>query len=236
MRILVTRPTSDATTLQARLEALDHEVVLEPLLALSFEGAEPVDLSEVQAVIATSRNALRGLDAQSAAAIASKLPIFTVGPGTAMEARRIGFELILSGKGTARDLIPEIVANLDPHAGPLMHPVGDVIAADLAGELAAHGFRVEQPVVYRMVPAPRLSRLTLAALGAADLDAVMLLSPRTAAVWVALVQRAGLTEMAGRMLHVCLSPAVAAKLAPLGPVRIEVATTPTLDGLIELLT
>jgi uroporphyrinogen-III synthase len=235
MRILVTRPETDATTLQARLEALDHEPVLQPLMTVSFADADPVDLSEAQAVIVTSRNALRGLAAQGAADIAAKLPVFTVGPGTAAEARRLGFELILSGKGSALDLVPEIVANLDPHAGPLVHPAGDVLASDLAGALEAHGFRVYQPVVYRMRPATELSALTRAGLASGDLDAVLLLSPRTAATWVKLVRGAGLAGPAARLLHVCLSPAIAQQLAPLGAVRIEVAAQPSLDGLLDLL-
>jgi uroporphyrinogen-III synthase len=236
MRILVTRPETDATTLQARLEALDHEVVLEPLLKLSFEGADPVDLSEAQALIATSKNALRGLEAQDAVSIASKLPIFTVGPGTMAEARRLGFELILAGKGTARDLVPEIVANLDPHAGPLVHPAGDVVAFDLAAELVQHGFSVDQPVVYRMKPVTSLSRLVIAELGAGELDAVMLLSPRTADVWVDVVRRHKLDPLAQQLTYFCLSPAVAKRLVPLGRTRIEIAKAPTLDEMIATLT
>jgi uroporphyrinogen-III synthase len=236
MRILVTRPQSDATTLQARLEALQHDVVLEPLLTLSFENAEPVDMSEAQALIVTSKNALRGLAAQEAIAIAAKLPTFTVGSGTAAEARALGFDLILAGQGTARDLVPEIVANLDPHAGPLVHPAGDVLAGDLAGDLAQHGFRVEQPVVYRMQPAKGLSRLVIAELGAGELDAVLLLSPRTAEVWVEIIRRHRLERVVSPLLHVCLSAAVARRLAPLGPLRIATAAKPTLDALLDIVT
>ena len=123
---------------------------------------------------------------------------------------------------------------LDPHAGPLVHAAGDVLAFDLATELREHGFSVDQPVVYRMQPIARLSRLILAEIGTGELDAVMLLSPRTADIWVQLVSKIGLQKEAARLLHLCLSPAIARRLAPLGPTRIETARQPTLDDLLAL--
>jgi uroporphyrinogen-III synthase len=235
MRVLVTRPEPDAMKLAARIEALDHEVTVEPLMAVDFADCEHVDLSEAQALIATSRNGLRGLKAQRADRIGSKLPLFAVGPGTAAEARKLGFELILAGKGTALDLIPEIVANVDPQAGMLVQLAGDTLAVDIAGELQHHGFRVAQPIVYRMKPAEKLSVDTLTQLQDGEIDAVLLLSPRTAEIWVSLLARYNLKDAARRILHVCLSPAVARRLAPLGSIRIETAAEPTLDEVLALI-
>jgi uroporphyrinogen-III synthase len=61
MRLLVTRPEPDALKLGAVLEEMGHEATVEPLLSVSFDDAEPVDLDGAQALIATSRNALRAL-------------------------------------------------------------------------------------------------------------------------------------------------------------------------------
>lgn len=235
MRIVVTRPEPDALKLAARIEALDHETTIAPLMAVDFDDADIVDLSEAQALIATSKNGLRGLKAQGAHRIASKLPLFTVGPGTANEGRRLGFELILAGKGGARDLVPEIVANVDPHAGMLVHLAGDMLAFDLASELEMHGFRVAQPVVYRMQPAMALPDDLVEQIRTGEAEAVLLLSPRTADIWVRLIGRHALAPMARRMLHLCLSPAVARRLAPLGAVRIETAAAPTLDDVLALI-
>lgn len=234
MRIIVTRPESDARMLQMRLEALDHEVIREPLLAVDFATAEAIELAGAQAVIATSRNGLRGLERRNMVAEAKKLPLFAVGPGTVAAARALDFELILSGRGTARDLVPEILAHLDPHAGHIVHLAGDTLAFDLADELAQHGFRIVQPVVYRMVPAKALSATTAFEINAGEADAVMLLSPRTADVWVSLLRKQNLVDASRRLLHLCLSPAVARRLAPLGPVRIETAAHPSLDDLLAL--
>lgn len=236
MNILVTRPEPDALKLKARLEALDHGVVVEPLMSLEFSDDSPLDLSEVQALIATSRNGLRALKHQRCQAIAAKLPVFVVGAGTADEARKLGFETIVVGAGHARDLVPQIVATVDPQAGLLIHLAGDTLAFDMASELQHHGFRVEQPVVYRMVAAKALKPQTIAAIFDGDLDAVMLLSPRTADIWLSLVKKHGIEEAARGLRHLCLSPAVARRLAPLGLIRIDAAERPTLDEMLALVT
>lgn len=236
MHILVTRPEPDALKLKAKLEALDHEVVVEPLMSLEFIEDDPIDLSEAQAVIATSRNALRALKHRRAHTVAAKLPLFAVGPGTADEARKLGFEIIITGAGHARDLVPQVVSTLDPQSGMLIHLAGDTLAFDMAGELAEHGFRVDQPVVYRMAAAKSLKPSTIEAIFNGEIDAVMLLSPRTADIWVSLVKKHRIDEAARGLRHLCLSPAVARRLGPLKPPRVDAAESPTLDEILALVT
>lgn len=90
MRLLVTRPEPDALKLGAILEEAGHEAAVEPLLSVSFEG-EAIDVDGAQALVATSRNALRALKASPALAQARRLPLFAVGKATADEARALGF-------------------------------------------------------------------------------------------------------------------------------------------------
>ncbi len=235
MRIIVTRPQSDATALQERIEALSHDVVSEPLLKLSFADCEPIELDDAQALIATSRNGLRALEHQRLVPDALPLPIYVVGPGTAAAARALGFEHIVAGTGTARDLLTTIMGGLDPHAGHIVQLAGDTLAFDLAGEASQHGFRIVTPVVYKMVAAKRFTPAAAYDIASGEADAVMLLSPRTADVWVSLVTSQGLLDQARRMLHLCLSPAVARRLAVLGAIRIETAVQPNLDEMLALI-
>jgi uroporphyrinogen-III synthase len=235
LRLLVTRPEPDALKLAGVLEELGHESTVEPLLSVSFDGGEPVDVDSAQAIIATSRNALRALKSSPALAAARSLPLFAVGRATAAEGRALGFETVVTGAGTAAELLGHIVAALDPAAGLVVHLAGDALAVNLKGELEAHGFRVLQPVVYRMVPAQTLSEDAIEQLGMGEIEGVILMSPRTAAVYAALVRRHGLTATIRPLPHFCLSAAVARRLQPLGTVRIEIAEAPRLEELLALI-
>ena len=157
MRLLVTRPEPDALKLRAALEEHGHQATVEPLLSVSFEDGDALDLDGVQALIATSRNALRALKSHPLRGLARKLPLFAVGRATAAEGRTLGFETVVTGAGTAEELVAHIVSVAEPSAGLLLHLAGDSLAGDLAGELESHGFRVLQPVVYRMRPATALT-------------------------------------------------------------------------------
>lgn len=235
MRLLVTRPEPDALKLGAVLEEMGHEATIEPLLSVSFEDGEPIELDGAQALIATSRNALRALKASSMLARARALPLFAVGKATAAEARALGFEMVVTGAGTAAELVAHLVSALDPAAGLLVHLAGDKLATDLRGELEAQGFRVVQPVVYRMLPATALSAETIEQLAMGEIDGVILMSPRTAAVYVALVRKHGLAATIRPLPHFCLSAAVARRLEALGTIRIEIADSPRLEEMLALI-
>ncbi len=235
MRLLITRPEPDAIKLRGLLEEAGHEAVVEPLLSVSLEDCEPIDLDGAQALIVTSRNALRALRASPALAEARSLPLFAVGKATAAEARALGIEVVITGAGTAAELVTHIVSALDPAAGLLVHLAGDTLAGDLAGDLEAHGFRVLQPVVYRMVPATTFEDSTVEQLADGKIDGVILLSPRTAAVYAGLVRRHGLGAAVRAMPHFCLSAAVARRLEPLGPVPTRVAEAPRLQEVLALI-
>jgi uroporphyrinogen-III synthase len=235
MRLLVTRPEPDALTLKARLEELGHEATVAPMLTVSFENADPIDLSEVHAVIATSRNGLKALKAQGAHRIAASLPIYVVGHATAREAQSLGFTEIIVGGGTVSSLIPEIVGSADPHTDVLLHLAGDEVAGELVRELELHGFRVMQPIVYRMVPTTAFTPDVEEQIETGEVEGVLLFSPRTAAIYTDLIVQHGLIKASQRLNHYCLSRAVAQRLAPIAPVRIELAETPTLDAMLSLL-
>src|SRR5690606_38659281 len=155
-----------------------------------------------------------------------------VGRATAAEARALGFETVVTGAGTAAELVAHIVSVLDPAAGVLVHLAGDVLARDLAGELEAHGFRVRRPVAYRMIAATAFTEQTVEALAMHEIDGVLLMSPRTAAVYAGLIRRHGLAASVRTVAHFCLSAAVARRLEPLGPIPTHIAEAPRLEELL----
>ncbi len=63
-----------------------------------------MDLDAAQALIVTSRNALRALSAHRHLDKARKLPLFAVGEATAAAARELGFAEVTPGPGTGAGL------------------------------------------------------------------------------------------------------------------------------------
>ena len=80
MRFLVTRPQPDADALCERLRAMGHAGLIDPLMSIAWLEPPRLDLDRCQAVVATSRNALRAL-ARHPERLADLvgLPLFAVG-------------------------------------------------------------------------------------------------------------------------------------------------------------
>jgi uroporphyrinogen-III synthase len=234
MRLLVTRPEPDATRQAETLAARGHEPVIAPLLLVEPAAGAAFQLDGAQALIVTSRNALRALASHPALGAARALPLFAVGEATAKAANELGFSRVAAGPGTGAALAELIAETLDPERGALVHLAGETLAFDLKSALQAEGFTVRQPVLYRAVPATRLPEAVLALLNAGRLDGVVLMSPRTAAIFAALVARHEAQTAASRLDCYCLSAAVAQSLEPL-KARTIVAARPREEDLLALI-
>lgn len=235
MHILITRPEPDASRWQEHFGALGIAATVDPLLSIEHFPVDGLDLSGAQALIATSRNGLRGLATSPVLRHANRLPIYAVGPGTSDYAREIGFTDITVGPSSARELAPVITALARPNAGRLIHLSGDKIAFDLQAALAPAGLTVERVVVYRSRPADQLQPETTAGLASGAIDTVMLMSPLSAATFVALLSRSDLSKHYQRLVYVCLSHNVAEKVQCLNPVAVHVAQEPNSDSMLALL-
>ncbi|MEM8574563.1 MAG: uroporphyrinogen-III synthase [Pseudomonadota bacterium] len=216
MRLLVTRPEPDATREVETLKALGHEPMQSPLLKIEFMDKVPLNLDGAQAVVITSRNALRALGTHPERDKATELPLFAVGEATAWAGRQLGFTEVTIGPGTGAGLPPLICTELEPHLGPLVHIGAEKVAFDLKGALAEHGFELRRVILYRSHPVEELSEEVVDALKRGDIDGVLLLSPRTARAFARLIQRYGLVTQAKGLVCYCLSKAIAEAVVPLG--------------------
>ncbi len=234
MHLLVTRPEPEASAMAMRLRADGHTVTIEPLLFVEVLNAARLELDGVQALIATSRNAMRSLGVRQELAAARRLTIVAVGPGTAAEARKLGFERILAGPRAARDLLPVIQAVMKPDAGALLHLAGEELAFDLTGALCAAGYSARSAILYRTIAPCRLTPATADELQTGAIDGVILMSPRTATAWSRLLKVERLQDFGVNIIHFCLSQAVSAALPSPMPVRIEVAVQPNLEEMLAL--
>jgi uroporphyrinogen-III synthase len=217
MRILITRPEEDAAEFAKALAEAGHEPVICPLLDIVFPPAPPLSFDGVAGLIATSRNGLRGLahnlalhpiDHERGAAL-RQTPIFCVGDATARLAREMGFLLIYSGAGGARDLLPLIEATAAPGGGELLHLGGEKLAFDLPGALAGRGYRTRLEALYHTEEATSLPQAVVEALARGAIGGVVLMSPRTAQVFVELLKYHGLVGSPSPLACYCLSQAVA---------------------------
>lgn len=233
MRILVTRPEPDAAQEAGKLAARGHDPVLAPLLTIETHTDVPLQLDGAQALLVTSRNALRALSAHRGLGVALTLPLFAVGETTAREALALGFADVTAGPGTGAALAKLVSQELKPEQGPLVHLAGETLAFDLRTALASEGFDVRQPVLYRAVPAGRFPAEALSRLKAGTLDGAILMSPRTARIFAELLARHDAVTQARGLVCYCLSEAVAEALTPLG-LAVRVAAHPREEEVLAL--
>jgi uroporphyrinogen-III synthase len=228
MRVAVTRPDEDAGPLTARLQAMGHEVVMAPLLAIRPRDDVAIPDLAWQAIAVTSANGIRALPAGHRL---TSFRTLTVGPQSLKAARAAGFTAEAHG-GDVNGLAAFIRAELDPKAGPILYLSGAETAGDLAAQLSIAGFGCHRVVLYDAAPAETLGDVA-DALRDGRLDAVLLYSPRSAKIWRGLVEAAGLGTAAARLKHLCLSRNVAAALPGEWPAAI--AASPDEAAILELL-
>lgn len=209
MRLIVTRPEPDATRTARALIRLGHEAILSPMLDIVPDAGAMIPELPFQAVLVTSSNAVRALKARAVLPFAADLPLFAVGDQTALEARRAGFVAARSAGGAVDDLASLVSATLSPDEGPLLHAAGRERAGDLAGSLAALGFRVETVPVYRTEARARLAGVAEAALREGSANGILFYSRRSARAFADALAGAALSPLQEGVICFCLSSAIA---------------------------
>lgn len=231
--ILVTRPEQDAEATAAKLRDRGFSPILAPLMSVDIAAGPALDLDGSRGLLMTSANGVRAFAERQAGALPD-LPVFCVGDATARAARAAGLNNVASAGGDVDDLARLVMESLPPGEGPLLHVAGTKVAGDLAGMLAAGGYAYRREVIYEARAAEVLPDAAAVALRTGAATGVLLHSPRSAALFDALVTNAGLRDVCGRLTAYCLSANVAAKAgAPWAAVR--VAARPTEDDLLDLL-
>ena len=235
MHILITRPEPDAGVWRREFEARGVVASVDPMLRIELLAPFALELDGVQALIATSRNGLRGLAGSAQLTRAVALPLYVVGPGTSELAGEMGFGAIYTGPAAGRELAAVIATQAKPNAGALMHLTGDKLAFDLGAELGKQGFEVRRLIVYRSRPADMLQPQTVAALRSGAIDTIMLMSPLSAKTFLRLGGDADLLKQYQQLVYVCLSANIARTLSVLGSPHIHVADAPNSNALFTLI-
>jgi uroporphyrinogen-III synthase len=238
MSILVMRPFPDNETTAAALRSAGHSVLLSP--ALRFEPVpfrdEPdeSDARPYDAIVATSANALRGIEGQPVLERLRGTKLFAVGNATAQMARSAGFRDVESAAGDAVALIALVEKRLRGK-GRICYLAGADVSRDLGADLGARGYRMTTLTTYRMIPLPHFSEAVEAAFAAGEVEAVLHYSRRSARTFVGAVQAAGLEISALALPQFCISDVVGAVLRDAGAARVYVAASPDEPAMFEAL-
>ncbi len=117
MRVLITRPEREATTLATALAERGHVPVIAPLFRLEIlhpPATFATDLADCQAILLSSANGARAL---AEASEQRGKPILAVGDTTASTAEGLGFVSVASAAGDGRALAELARKRLDPRPG-----------------------------------------------------------------------------------------------------------------------
>lgn len=224
-RILITRSEPGASETAQRVRAAGFEPIIEPLFAIApIEAAIPA----FDALAFTSANGARQFARLSSRRDA---PVFCVGERTAQAARDTGFADVMSAEGDVDALADLIVRKLTPGAR-LLHAGNAESRGDLAGRLSALGHAARFVAIFEAVPVTSPGPcLSDALAGKTQVDAVMIHSPRAAAILARFVEVSG--------GHACF-PVVAISDAAVAALkghatRVEIAATPDEAALVSAL-
>lgn len=233
MRLLLTRPESDAQRTAAALRAQGHDVLAAPFIRIEPIANETIGAGPWAAILITSANAAHAIAAHGGVTQLRALPVFAVGQRSAQAMTAAGFADVTSADGNVGDLARRVAERMKP-AEPLLYLAGEERSGDLAGDLGAHGFAVETAVLYRAIAVTGLPRTAADALSS-GIDGVLHFSRRSAKAYVNAARDAGALASALKPTHFCLSSQVAEPLAQAGATDIRVPQHPTEAALIALI-
>ena len=222
MRVLVTRPMEDAKATAEILRARGHAPVIAPLLEIRYREGISLPFDDAAAILATSANGIRALARNTPR---RDLHVFAVGARTAEVATQAGFTDVASADGDAADLAGLVIASGWPKDAALLHAAGAETRGDLMATLQREGYRVRSIALYDAFAAKEIS------CDLASIDAALFYSPRSAAVFARLAERAPCE----RILACCISAATAAALSPLVFREVRIAGRPDQESLLSLL-
>lgn len=228
--VLVTRPEPGASETADRLRILDLAPVVAPLLMIRWRQTRLPPAGEIQAILATSGNAVAALPLSHLGVM-----LLAVGDATAERARAAGFTSVHSANGDAHDLAALAARLLDPANGPVLLVCGNGQGKALAEAVRAHGFRVPRRIVYATEKATALPEAAAAALRNDLLRAALFFSAETARHFVRLTRAAGLADRVRGVQALAIGATAGVALQDLPWRDILVAARPTQDELLALL-
>ena len=232
MRLLVTRPEPDAARTASRLAALGNEVLVQPLLVVSF-NPPPAAMTTPAAIVVSSQNGVRAVAQWRQAITWREIPVFAAGPATARAMAALGFTDVHVGSGDSETLVDVIKRDLMRGSGPVLYPAARDRAGAVAGGLTTLGYDVRVVEAYRADPVDRFLPQVRNALTRGEIDGILLYSGRTARALLDLAAAEGIADTLKRPEYFVISRHVAGIVGALGA-RVRISDRPDEDSLLSL--
>lgn len=231
MRLLITRPEPDASLSSARLEALGHDVLIDPVLVTHFDPG-PLNYLPGDAIVITSKNGLRALLPLCHGPIFHETPLFTVGDATASLARDSGFQKVYSASGNVDNLVTLISGFPKTR---LHYICGKDRRGGLENKLRTLGWQVEVAERYHTDFSNELKIETISALTSQNLDGILLYSQRSALSLQRLIAHHNISYLTNIITYFCLAKSITTVFDTDKGVRLVIADTPTEQSLFAAL-
>lgn len=228
--LLLTRSEAQSRALVKDIETAFPDkttCIVSPMMAITPMGDLP-DISKFQAVVFTSVNGVNSFT--DLCGSASKC--YCVGSRTKQAARAAGLDAV-SANGTAAELVALVATELHPEAGPILYIRGEHTTGDIAENLTAQGFTVDQAVLYRQL-ACELTDAAREALAQGDVQGLPLYSPLTARRF-AKIMTENPTWPTQNLTALCISQNGADELRDLNLGRVEIAAQPNGTAMLALI-
>ncbi|NNE40545.1 MAG: uroporphyrinogen-III synthase [Marinicaulis sp.] len=205
MKILNTRPAQDSEAFAEACRSAGLTPVACPVMTIEHLRID-VDSSSIGALAFTSANGVRAYSANSTR---RDMRVFAVGDATADAARDAGFADVTAAGGDVDALAELIASEHFPDAGEVYHAAGDRLAGDLVGLLSEKGIAARKQAHYRARNVQQLPSDVCAAMANGEIDGVAFFSPRTAALFITLAEKAAIAKYCESVAAACFSENVA---------------------------
>ncbi|MBS0272374.1 MAG: uroporphyrinogen-III synthase [Proteobacteria bacterium] len=227
-RVLLIRSLKEAFPLIQALSLKGVETVSYPFFEPHFCSLPA--LKNPQALLITSKNALRAIDAQESL---KKIRLYVVGDQTAKLAQDLGFSEVISASGTSHDLQKLILAKAHREKGVLYHLSGHIIKRDIVTGLQNQGFKAERHVVYRIKDINHLPKNLIDDFLHNQISHVMLFSSRTTHLFGTLLKKNKIEKTVKLMTAMCFSQDIAREAECLSWGKIWISPRPNLKNMLE---
>ena len=217
-KILLTRPQELSQKIAQDLAKKNLSSLIQPLFSIiQIDNLPPI--KKLQAVLITSQNAVFAL---TKLAIAKDILVLTIGKKTAFEAKKLGYQNIISANNSAASLLDLAITTLTKGDGLILYLSGEIITLDLTKKLQDLGFKAKKIMVYKTKESQNLLPKTIDEITSGSVAEIWFYSKRTAEIFYKLAKKHHLLGCLPQIKILCFSKAIANFAQAIGFLNINI--------------